>query len=157
MLKSPLTMSFLTSKRFTFTWTLIKGYILDSNIRIEVTWTMLYVTEERTIRLPLQTFLLYYLVDTLNQKLFFPNQDIFSQDIPISNSIKQKLLFQEWKLLVLVTGWYHNPWGTHQAEPQFHRTGGVKKVFLSGQVDWKKWTFDQAFLNNLFKIFIKIT
>ena len=60
---------------------------------------MLYVTEERTIRLPLQTFLLYYLVDTLNQKLFFYNQDIFSQDIPISNSIKQKLFFKNGNFL----------------------------------------------------------
>ena len=82
------------------------------------------------------------------QKTFFPNQDIFSQDIPISNSIKQKLFFKNgnflfWLLADTTTLEEH----TKKSHNFIEQEGG-KKVFLSGQVDWKKWTFDQAFLNN---------
>ena len=147
MLESSFTMSFLTSKRFTFTWTLIKGYILDSNIRIEVTWTMLYVTEERTIRLPLQTLLLYYLVDTLNQKLFFPTRIFFLKTFQFPTQ-SNKNFFSRMETSCFGYWLIPQPLRNTPRRATISSNRRGKKVFLSGQVDWKKWTFDQAFLNN---------
>ena len=60
---------------------------------------MLYVTEERTIRLPLQTFLLYYLVDTLNQKLFFPTRIFFLKTFQFPTQSNKNFFFKNGNFL----------------------------------------------------------